>query len=88
MDNFSSFNRLHLNALLRDRDLDRPLNDRDLALQLLDTELRLERAEETLDVIADALDGHGIALRWPDEDVGHPAVGTDWRSDVVEEVGF
>lgn len=88
MDNFNSFNRLRLNALLRDHDLDRPLNDRDLALQLLDTELRLEHVEETLDVIADALDGHGIALHWQGEDVGHPTVGTDWRSDVTEEVGF
>lgn len=81
MANFTTMNRIRLNALLREHGLDQPLDDHNLALQLLDTELRLKHAEQTLDAIVDALDGHRIHLHWPDD-------GTSWKSCVAEEVAF
>lgn len=63
-DSYSTVNRLRLRTMLKERGLDRPLDDHELALQLLDTELRLERTQETLDAIIDALQGHSI---YPDD---------------------
>jgi predicted metal-dependent HD superfamily phosphohydrolase len=62
MKNFTTFNRLRLNAMLRDFGLDKPLDKHDLALQLLSIELRLEHNEADIAALKDMLQGHGMYL--------------------------